>query len=60
MNGRFMIELKGGKRVDIDFNARFVVVEVEEKVARLEFVQVWTDPTDMMAAQKRVKEEEGG
>jgi hypothetical protein len=56
--GMFKIDLKDGQSVEIDFNTRFVVDQVEDRVARLKFVQVWTDPTDMMAAMEKAKKRE--
>ncbi|KAK7184695.1 hypothetical protein PSPO01_09366 [Paraphaeosphaeria sporulosa] len=48
VHGVFKLHLKHEQRVEFDFDARFVVGEMDGKAARLEFVQVWTDPTDMM------------
>ena len=51
--GNFSIGLKDGSNVSFDFTARFLVDQEEEK---LQFVQVWTDPTDMLAAIKKASE----
>ncbi|KAF2445846.1 hypothetical protein P171DRAFT_520574 [Karstenula rhodostoma CBS 690.94] len=56
VNGVFKIDVKGGQRVEMEFNARFVVGDAE---GRLGFVQVWTDPTDMKAALGEAKKGEG-
>jgi hypothetical protein len=54
--GNFRIDLKDGNYVSIDFTARFVVVTGDrEQEARFQFVQVWTDPTDMKVAFEKAK-----
>jgi hypothetical protein len=52
--GSFHINLKDGNHVKFDFTARFVVAReaLPEGDVRLQSVQVWTDPTDMVAAIK--------
>jgi hypothetical protein len=55
--GSFRISLKDGNHVSIDFTARFVVATGNsEREARLQLVQVWTDPTDMKAASETAME----
>lgn len=55
--GSFKIGLKDGNSVSFDFTARFVIAaEYGYGEDKLEFVQVWTDPTDMLAAFKTAEE----
>jgi len=55
--GNFDIALKDGNNVRFDFTARFIVVPGEgEQQAAFRLAQVWTDPTDMIAAFKKATE----
>jgi hypothetical protein len=48
--GKFEIGLKDGNAVPLDFTARFRIASGPGDEAKLEHVQVWTDPTEMQAA----------
>ncbi|KAL1597122.1 hypothetical protein SLS60_008704 [Paraconiothyrium brasiliense] len=52
VHGMFKIDLKDGQIVELDFNARFIMGEE----AKIKFLQVWTDPTGMVAALKKAGE----
>ena len=54
--GSFRIGLKDGNHVDLDFTARFVTNAGQGEEERLQFVQVWTDPTDMIKAYEKASE----
>jgi hypothetical protein len=54
--GRFEIGLTDGNSVIIDFTARFVIAAGQGEEERLQFVQVWTDSTDLLAAFKKASE----
>ncbi|KAL9624461.1 MAG: hypothetical protein Q9160_001424 [Pyrenula sp. 1 TL-2023] len=56
--GKFDIGLKDGNSVDFDFTARFVVAvgAHDEEEHKLQYVQVWTDPTKMIAAFRKAEE----
>jgi len=46
-----------GNHVNVDFTARFIVTSSSPgSDTKVKFVQVWTDPTKMKAAQKRAEE----
>jgi hypothetical protein len=51
--GSFDIALKDGNNVVLDFTARFKVdFKDGERKAAIQLAQVWTDPTEMIAAKK--------
>lgn len=55
--GSFTIGLKGGNSVTLDFTARFVVAAGQGgEEDKFQYVQVWTDPTEMKAAFRKAEE----
>jgi len=56
--GNFKIELVDGNHVEFPFTARFIVTSNQggEDEGKLEYVEVWTDPTDMLVAYEKASQ----
>jgi hypothetical protein len=55
VSGSFNIALTDGNSVELDFTARFLVASEEDEEGKLKYVEVWTDPAEMIEAFKKAQ-----